>query len=47
MSAPWMQKLIAWSGTGVEVHSGMQEFEITQQLFEKLVEERTIDPLFL
>jgi lysyl-tRNA synthetase, class II len=32
---------------GVEVHSGMQEFEVTQQLFEKLVEERTIDPLFV
>ena len=32
---------------GVEVHPGMQEFEITQQVFEKLVEERTIDPLFV
>jgi lysyl-tRNA synthetase class 2 len=31
----------------VEVHAGMQEFEITQQLFEKLIEERTIDPLFV
>ena len=25
----------------------MEEFEITQQLFEKLVEEKTIDPLFV
>jgi len=25
----------------------MQEFEITQQVFEKLVEEKTIDPLFV
>jgi lysyl-tRNA synthetase, class II len=32
---------------GVEAHSGMQGFEITQQVFEKLVEERTIDPLFV
>jgi lysyl-tRNA synthetase class 2 len=31
----------------VEVHPGMQEFEITQQVFEKLVEERTVDPLFV
>jgi lysyl-tRNA synthetase class 2 len=32
---------------GVEVHPGMQEFEVTQQVFEKLIEERTIDPLFV
>ncbi len=32
---------------GVEAHPGMQEFEITQQVFEKLVEEQTIDPLFV
>jgi lysyl-tRNA synthetase class 2 len=32
---------------GVEVRPGMQEFEITQQVFEKLVEARTIDPLFV
>jgi lysyl-tRNA synthetase, class II len=25
----------------------MQEFEITQQVFEKLIEEKTIDPLFV
>src|SRR6202011_2589523 len=28
-------------------HPGMQEFEVTQQVFEKLIEERTIDPLFV
>jgi lysyl-tRNA synthetase, class II len=32
---------------GVEMHSGMQDFEVTQQVFEKLVEERTVDPLFV
>jgi lysyl-tRNA synthetase, class II len=31
----------------VEIQPAMQEFEITQQVFEKLVEERTIDPLFV
>jgi lysyl-tRNA synthetase class 2 len=32
---------------GLEVQPGMQEFEITQQVFEKLVEEKTINPLFV
>jgi lysyl-tRNA synthetase class 2 len=32
---------------GVEIQPAMQEFEITQQVFEKLVEEKTIDPLFV
>lgn len=41
------EKLRRCRELGVEVHSGMQEFEVTQQLFEKLVEERTIDPLFV
>jgi lysyl-tRNA synthetase class 2 len=41
------QKLIRCEELGVEVHPGMQEFEITQQVFEKLVEARTIDPLFV
>jgi lysyl-tRNA synthetase, class II len=41
------EKLARCQELGVEVHAGMQEFEITQQLFEKLVEERTIDPLFV
>jgi lysyl-tRNA synthetase, class II len=41
------EKLTRCQELGVEVHAGMQEFEITQQLFEKLVEEQTIDPLFV
>jgi lysyl-tRNA synthetase, class II len=41
------QKLTRCQELGVEVHPGMQEFEITQQVFEKLVEARTIDPLFV
>jgi len=41
------QKLARCRELGLEVHTGMQEFEITQQLFEKLVEERTVDPLFV
>ena len=41
------EKLRRCQELGVEVHAGMQEFEITQQLFEKLIEERTIDPLFV
>jgi lysyl-tRNA synthetase, class II len=41
------EKLTRCKELGVEVHAGMQEFEITQQLFEKLVEEQTVDPLFV
>jgi lysyl-tRNA synthetase class 2 len=41
------QKLLRGKELGVEVHPGMQEYEITQQVFEKLVEERTVDPLFV
>jgi lysyl-tRNA synthetase, class II len=41
------QKLMHCQELGVEVHPGMQDFEITQQVFEKLVEERVIDPLFV
>ncbi|MBV8143218.1 MAG: lysine--tRNA ligase [Verrucomicrobia bacterium] len=41
------QKLARGKELGVEVHPGMQEFEVTQQVFEKLIEERTIDPLFV
>jgi lysyl-tRNA synthetase class 2 len=41
------QKLLRGRELGVEVHPGMQDFEITQQVFEKLVEERTINPLFV
>src|SRR5258705_13575338 len=32
---------------GVEIQPEMQEFEITQQVFEKLIEEKTNDPLFV
>jgi lysyl-tRNA synthetase class 2 len=32
---------------GVESNPQMEAFELTQQVFEKLVEERTIDPLFV
>ncbi len=31
----------------VEVHAGMADFEVTQQIFEKLIEEKTFDPLFV
>ena len=41
------EKLTRCQELGVEVHAGMQEFEITQQLFEKLIEEQTVDPLFV
>jgi lysyl-tRNA synthetase class 2 len=32
---------------GVEVSPDMQDYEVTQQVFEKLVEEKTFDPLFV
>ncbi len=32
---------------GVEISPAMEEFEITQQVFEKKVEEQTVDPLFV
>lgn len=32
---------------GVEVHAGMADYEVTQQVFEKRIEERTFDPLFV
>jgi lysyl-tRNA synthetase class 2 len=32
---------------GVQVDSRMAEYEITQQIFEKLIEEKSIDPLFV
>jgi lysyl-tRNA synthetase, class II len=41
------QKVAQCRKLGVEVDPEMQEFEITQQVFEKLVEEQTIDPLFV
>jgi lysyl-tRNA synthetase class 2 len=41
------QKLLRCQELGVETNSQMEEFELTQQVFEKLVEEKTIDPLFV
>jgi lysyl-tRNA synthetase class 2 len=41
------QKLMHCRNLGVEVHPEMEEFEITQRVFEKLVEEQTIDPVFV
>jgi lysyl-tRNA synthetase, class II len=41
------EKLMHCRSLGIEVHPKMEEFEITQQIFEKLIEERTIDPLFV
>ena len=32
---------------GVEIHPQMADFEVTQHVFEKLVEEKTFDPLFV
>ncbi len=32
---------------GVEISPGMEDFEITQQVFEKCIEEKTMDPLFV
>ena len=32
---------------GVEISAGMADYEVTQQVFEKLVEEKTFDPLFV
>jgi lysyl-tRNA synthetase class 2 len=32
---------------GVEIGSGFADFEVTQHVFEKLVEEKTFDPLFV
>ncbi|MGA8656895.1 MAG: lysine--tRNA ligase [Chthoniobacterales bacterium] len=41
------EKLIRCHEIAVEAHPQMAEFEITQQVFEKLVEEKTFDPLFV
>ena len=32
---------------GVEISSKMEDYEVTQQVFEKLVEEKTLDPLYV
>jgi lysyl-tRNA synthetase class 2 len=52
IDADWFErsreaKIVRCRELGVEIHPTMEEFEITQQVFEKLVEERTIDPLFV
>jgi lysyl-tRNA synthetase class 2 len=41
------QKLLRCRELGIESNPQMEEFELTQQIFEKLVEEKTIDPLFV
>ncbi|MBV9490801.1 MAG: lysine--tRNA ligase [Verrucomicrobia bacterium] len=41
------EKLARCAELNVEVQPDMEQFEITQQVFEKLVEEKTIDPLFV
>ena len=41
------EKLARCREIGVEVHPQMAEFEVTQRIFEKLVEEKTFDPLFV
>jgi lysyl-tRNA synthetase class 2 len=35
------------AGLGVEINPRMADYEVTQQVFEKLVEEKTFDPLFV
>ena len=32
---------------GVEVSADMEDYEVTQQVFEKLIEEKTFDPLYV
>ena len=32
---------------GLEIRDGMEDYEVTQQVFEKRIEERTFDPLFV
>jgi lysyl-tRNA synthetase class 2 len=41
------QKRLRCRELGIESNPQMEEFELTQQIFEKLVEEKTIDPLFV
>jgi lysyl-tRNA synthetase class 2 len=41
------QKRLRCQELGVEISPAMAEFEITQQVFEKLVEEKAIDPVFV
>jgi lysyl-tRNA synthetase class 2 len=41
------QKLARCRELGVQVDPNVEEYEITQQIFEKLIEEKSIDPLFV
>ena len=41
------QKLVRCRELGIECNPQMEEFELMQQLFEKLIEAKTIDPLFV
>jgi lysyl-tRNA synthetase, class II len=41
------QKRVRCRELGIESNPQMEEFELTQQIFEKLVEEKTFDPLFV
>ncbi len=41
------QRRAKCAGLGVEVQSPMADFEVTQHVFEKLIEEKTFDPLFV
>jgi lysyl-tRNA synthetase class 2 len=41
------ERLARARALGVEVHDGMADFEVTQQVFEKRIEEKTFDPLFV
>ncbi len=41
------ERLARAQALGVEVHAGMANFEVTQQVFEKRIEEKTFDPLFV
>lgn len=40
-------KRVRCSELGVEISAHMEDYEISQQVFEKLVEEKTIDPVFV
>jgi lysyl-tRNA synthetase class 2 len=41
------ERLARAAELGAEVHAGMADFEVTQQIFEKLIESKTFDPLFV
>ncbi len=41
------ERLERATALGVEVHTGMVDFEVTQQIFEKLIEAKSVDPLFV